>query len=655
MAQGSERRGGAGHRCLKHETRHRQQVTGFRFLSLGLKGTGLTSVPSSTPYTNSGGFFNGSLPGGPLDADDLKLLAPLSREIAEAAYLSQVDSTTGAQVAGRNGAGDYSGIVFPNILPGASQPREYVLRRRHPDLKYDKNGKAREDAKYLSPPGRRNLLYFVPGTPPAWLTDPEIPILIAEGLKKTLAALLIAWHGLPATAEKPRLLPVGVLGAWNWRGTVGRAAGPNGARRNVKGPIPDLDLLLWKDRKAIISYDADTATKPSVLAARSALFHELTGRSARVGIHEWPLDQGKGLDDHIAQVGVDSVWAELERVSFGDWRERLMRNDKGKLIRCFDNLMLFLEHDPAWRNVLAFNAFSNAHLVIDTPPAPVTAAIGDELTDAFDIESIRWFERHGLLVSPGMVHGAMDAHARRNSFHPVREYLSGLVWDDRSRLDTWLSVYLGARADARYLAAVGRMFLISAVARIYAPGCQADHLLVLEGPQGICKSSAVRILAGEWFTDQIREFGTKDAGLQLRGIWIVELSELAALTNTRAEAERIKAFLTQRDEHLRVPYGRWPVRFPRSCVFIGTTNQTEYLKDESGGRRFWPVACQPVIAGEWVDLKGLKRDRDQLWAEAVARYHNRESWHITDENTIGPKVAIQSKRVRDLAQRSPEY
>src|SRR5262249_11852322 len=148
--------------------------------------------------------------------------------------------------------------------------------------------------------------------------------------------------------------------------------------------------------------------------------------------------------------------------------------------------------------------------------------------------------------------------------------------------------------------AVGEKFLISAIARVMRPGCKADHALVLEGPQGIGKSGVGRILAGdEWFTDQVADFGSKDASMQLRGIWMIELSELGSLP--RADRERVKAFITQQSERFRLPYGHRLVNHPRQCVFIATTNSDTWLQDETGGRRFWPVACRAI------DLASLAR------------------------------------------------
>lgn len=197
--------------------------------------------------------------------------------------------------------------------------------------------------------------------------------------------------------------------------------------------------------------------------------------------------------------------------------------------------------------------------------------------------------------------------------------MKGLQSDSVERLDRWLSTYLGCE-DTEYSGAVGSRWLISAVTRIFHPGAKADCCLILEGPQSIRKSTALRTLAGEYFTDELADLGSKDAAMQTRCGWIIELSELDSLSNS--DVARIKAFMSRTTVRFRPPYGMRLVEWPRQCVFAGTVNQTTYLRDETGGRRFWPVA-----AGR-IDIDALARDRDPLWAEAKARFDAGAAWWL---------------------------
>jgi hypothetical protein len=224
--------------------------------------------------------------------------------------------------------------------------------------------------------------------------------------------------------------------------------------------------------------------------------------------------------------------------------------------------------------------------------------------------------------SPGQ---AAQTAARDRPFHPLRAYLKGLRWDGVKRVDRWLTTYLGA-AETEYSRAVGSRWLISAVARIFRPGSKADCCLILEGPQGIRKSTALRTLAGEYFTDELADLGSKDAAMQTRGAWIIELSELDSLSHS--DVARIKAFMSRTTDRFRPPYGMRLVESPRQCVFAGTVNHSTYLRDETGGRRFWPVTCGCIA------VETLARDRDQLWAEAKARFEAGSVWWLDTAELI---------------------
>lgn len=243
-----------------------------------------------------------------------------------------------------------------------------------------------------------------------------------------------------------------------------------------------------------------------------------------------------------------------------------------------------------------------------------------------------WLQREGIEVRPDTVGPIVLAVAQERLQHVVRDYFDGLKWDGVARLDRWLTRYLGVE-ETPYSRAVGAKWLISGVARIIEPGCKVDTILVLEGKQGIGKSRAIKILAGDWFCDSMPDLHMKDAAIQLAGALIIEFAELDSLY--RSEAGTIKAFLSRSTDRYRPPYGKNAIDAPRQVIFAGSVNESEYLKDSTGGRRFWPVKC-----GEVFDLAGLQADRDQLWAEAVARYKAGEK-HWLDEPELVQAAADQ--------------
>jgi predicted P-loop ATPase len=310
------------------------------------------------------------------------------------------------------------------------------------------------------------------------------------------------------------------------------------------------------------------------------------------------------------------------------WHAGLARDDRGRIISDLDNVMIALRGEEKMQGATAFDAMMQHSLVTREWPRVVEAnpparPIPHEIDDD-DISRLQqWLQRMGLRrVGREIVGQAVEHLARERPQHPIRDYLDGLVWDRKPRLHTWLFSFLGAEgkdnAEIEYVRAIGKMFLVAMVARVYEPGCQADYMLVLEGEQGILKSTACRKLAGDaWFSDSLPEnIASKDARQHLRGKWLMEVSELAAFSKTEVEA--LKAFITRREEKYRPPFGRHDVAEKRQCLFIGTTNQDVYIKDSTGGRRFWPVRCTTI------DVVGLEQARDQLFAEAVVAYRKQE-------------------------------
>lgn len=299
-----------------------------------------------------------------------------------------------------------------------------------------------------------------------------------------------------------------------------------------------------------------------------------------------------------------------------------------------------MQGNSLWTGVFWFDEFSGKIRVERETP---WGELPSEWRDEHDDMLAAWAEaQFGVAVGANVAAEAVQLLAMRDRRDPVVEYLKSLEWDGVSRLDTWLFRLAGAQ-DTLFNRAAGKRTLIAGVARAFNPGCKHDPALVLEGPQGLRKSSLVRALApnGEWFTDRLDgEVGSKDSMQSLAGRWIVELAEMTGMT--RGEVKAIKGFMASGDDKYRPSYGRRTVSHPRRCIFIGTINPEgdgSYLTDTTGGRRFWPVKCTQI------DLETAKAERDQLWAEAVALYQRGEQWWLTDEEEAEAKEVQRDRTV----------
>jgi predicted P-loop ATPase len=300
------------------------------------------------------------------------------------------------------------------------------------------------------------------------------------------------------------------------------------------------------------------------------------------------------------------------------WWNDLIKTASGSPIPNLANALTILRQDVTFAGMLGFDQMLETAMLLR--PLSGDSRIGSRPLTDVDIGLVQELLQILALarLSKEVVHQAVDIVATENGFHPVRDHLNAVRWDEQPRVETWLSDYLGAERTP-YAVSIGTMFLVAMVARIMEPGCKADYMPVIEGPQGQLKSTACRVLGGDYFSDNLPDVSAgKDVSQHLRGKWLIEVAEMHAMN--RAEAALLKSFISRTHERYRPSYGRKEVIAPRQCVFVGTTNKEGYLRDETGGRRFWPVKVGTI------DIEGLIRDRDQIFAEAVQMYRRKAMW-----------------------------
>jgi predicted P-loop ATPase len=532
----------------------------------------------------------------------------ISIELLRSAGVTSLTDTETRELLGINGShGDHDlgGILIPYLHPASGERNGARVRLDEPIL---------DGPKYLMEAGCRHL-FFAPSSA-AFLKDTSVAVIFAEAEKSALALAALS------ARSRRRYLAVAIGGCYGWKRKCGKRLMPDGSSKTETGPSPDLDLIHFRGRHALIAFDSNVLTNPKVRAARKAFQKELVARGASVAFVEIPAEAGiNGPDDFISERSDDAMLEAIDK-SRGEAEtlRQLLTDTQGRPKASLANAITILRDATAWAGVLAFNEFSIS--IVTRKPTPWGKPADSKWTNTDDIYVADFLQRNGVDVNSRTATEAVQVVAEINKFHPVKDYLDALRWDDKERIDRWLTKYLGVE-DTEFSRAIGPRWLISGIARIYEPGCKADHTLVLiSAIQGRKKSTALQVLAvrGEWFTDRVSNLENKDAMLELHGAWIVEHAELSSIK--RSMVEKVKSFLTATKDRLRLPYGRRVEDFQRTNIFAGTTNDDEMLNDETGGRRFWPVHC-----GE-IDLNMLREDRDQLWAEAAVRYRAGDPWWL---------------------------
>ena len=450
----------------------------------------------------------------------------------------------------------------------------------------------------------------------SWMTPPTLAVLPAPTWLLTLATNASKLESSPAISDSAGIIPEG--------------------ERNAS-----LASLAGSMRRRGASQDAITAA--------------LLAENKRACDPPLPQNEVEKIAESVARYQPESKLLSARFVAC----LALLRSDNGAARGCVANAVTLLRESPEWQGVIGFDEFAECVVLHKVAPGfpPDQRPYPRDWSDDADVHTMCWLQRAGVIINSGnTVAAAIQAVARekQNRFHPVRDWLSSLTWDRNERADHWLTNSFAAE-KSNYVSAVSRRWLISACARAFSPGCQVDHSLLLIGRQGIGKSSGLRALVPrpEWFADSVSTLGSRDSRLELRGKWIVELSELSALR--RADVESVKSFLSERIDHYRAPYARHAVDAPRACVFAGTTNTESPLLD-SENRRFWPVRVGQV------DVKAIEQNRDQLWAEIAFYFKRGDPWWLDSEElkraaTEAQKAAYEhgpwDEMVRDWIQ-NPE-
>jgi predicted P-loop ATPase len=417
-------------------------------------------------------------------------------------------------------------------------------------------------------------------------------------------------------------------------------------------------------------YEEVSATKPNYKAGETRKKWKSFGKNRRVrpvtmrGIMEWAkedmrADQFDEVEDEPASdefeglLGAAPVAAnddDIEAALSGalanpgssklEWVSLLDITEEGAVKPTLHNIELIVRNDARTATVARFNEFTRetvqrgepgrklARAKAAKPSKQLTGPIwrlkdpvnGDLWTDEKDNAIRAAFEApktqggYGIKISDRDLKAAIDVVARDNSFHPVCEFLSALKWDGVPRLESLFVRYLGA-PDTPYVRAVARLMMIGAVTRVFEPGAKFDFAVILEGLQGKRKSTFIKILARHWFAELDGDFHDPKAMVELmQGAWLLEMPELSGFG--RADVRKIKSFISSTTDKVRLAYARRAQEYPRQCIFIGSTNDADYLRDDTGGRRFWPVACTV----DSIDTDRLRAEVDLLWAEAYTMY-----------------------------------
>ena len=377
--------------------------------------------------------------------------------------------------------------------------------------------------------------------------------------------------------------------------------------------------------------DQDDGAKAGTPVSRLPSYKAMTELALKDGSVSALLAKERQKEAEDAFAGIDVTQQADDP---GDWKDKL-RAGKDGYLKTINNLVVILENDPRLKGRIVTDEFSGCGLALGALPWDPHED-RRRWTDTDDAGALWYMETFYGIPSKDKLIAALAIVGGRNRINEVRDYLLGLKWDNKHRVDTVFCDYLGAD-DNIYTRAVARKSLVAAVARAIVGGVKYDYMPILAGPQGIGKSTMLATLGRQWFSDSLTTFEGKEAAEMLQGTWLNEIGELAAMS--KYENAQVKQFLSKRSDIYRAAYGRRTEEHPRRCVFFGTSNDVEFLRDYTGNRRFWPidVGVNGPKLDPWDDLPG---NVDQIWAEAVMYWRAGEGLYLTGK---AEKMALEAQ------------
>lgn len=371
-----------------------------------------------------------------------------------------------------------------------------------------------------------------------------------------------------------------------------------------------------------------TAERPVVVEAKPVAPPEAVAQATQVVAIQQNIQVEEGLLDPVKAADF-ALWESLG----------VPTGDNGRPIACSRTARMILEGLPRFKSIVWYDCFLNNWLTRWQPHGgrPLKDARVWEKKDTGAIVQI--MQEMGLLrITRDHVKDALEHIAYSNERNEVLEWFDGLKWDGKERIETYFIDCLGV-ADSAYSRAIGKAFWIGMCRRVIEPGCKLDTMVILEGPQGVYKSTSFKIVGGKWYTETSESVMNKDFYMVMEGKLLVEMSELGSILGKKAERTRVKSILSTMEDRFRRPYGETAIDHKRMGILAGTTNQREWIDDDTGGRRFWPLECGKIELGR------VRDDREQLFAEAVEKARRGDTWwEVPDEEA---KEEQEKRRIRD--------